>query len=247
MKTFNHSQFNTYYQQHCKMLELRGLQPKTVDAYTRALRRIGEHFDYELDNLSHNQLLDYFHQLLQRLSWSTVKLDLYGLKFFYTYILNKSWDNIPLIKPPKATRLPDIVTAEEAQLIFSSTRKLSYRVLFFTLYSLGLRLGEGIQLRVSDIDAGRERVHIRNAKGNKDRFVPLPQSTLSVLRAFWLIHKHDEFIFPNRKRGLKGAQQATTPLDRGGVQTAIRQVVSELGIKKKYPATHYAIAMRPIF
>jgi len=62
-----------------------------------------------------------------------------------------------------------------------------------------------------------------------------------------LIHKHDEFIFPSRKRGLKGAQQATIPLDPGGVQTAMRQVVSELGIKKKYPAIHYAIAMQRTF
>ena len=50
---------------------------------------------------------------------------------------------------------------------------LSYRVLFFTLYSLGLRLGEALRLQLGDIDAARARVHIRDAKGNQDRFVPL--------------------------------------------------------------------------
>ena len=83
--------FNHYYTQHCKYLKLQGLQPKTIDAYSRAIRRIGEHFQGDLDNLSQDQLLDYFHALLDRLSWSAVKLDLYGLKFFYTHVLHKPW------------------------------------------------------------------------------------------------------------------------------------------------------------
>jgi len=60
---------------------LKGLQPKTIDAYARAIRRIGDYFDGNLENLFQGQLLDYFHGLLERLSWSAVKLDLYGLNF----------------------------------------------------------------------------------------------------------------------------------------------------------------------
>jgi len=108
-----------------------------------------------LDNLSQDQLLDYFHDLLARLSWSAVKLDLYGLKFFYTHVLNKPWTDIALIKPPRTALIPDILTTQEAHQLFQSTRKLSYRVFFFTIYSMGLRLGEGLRLQVGDIDAGR--------------------------------------------------------------------------------------------
>ena len=86
-------------------------------------------------------------------SWSAVKLDLYGLKFFYTHVLRKPWVAPDLIKPPKAQRLPDILTVAEAQQLFQSTRVVSYRVFFFTLYSLGLRFGEGLRLQVGDIDA----------------------------------------------------------------------------------------------
>lgn len=92
MKTSNNPQFNHYYEQHCKHLRLKGLQPKTIDAYTRALRRIGDYSDFQVDNLNQDQLLDYFHTLLERLSWSAVKLDLYGLKFFYTHVLKKTLD-----------------------------------------------------------------------------------------------------------------------------------------------------------
>jgi len=225
---------------------VKGLQPKTIEAYSRAIRRIGEYFDYQLHDLTEQQLLDYFTQLLFTHSWSAVKLDLYGLKFFYSHVLHKSWENVDLIKPPKAVRLPDIVTIDEAVRLFQTTHKLSYKVFYFTVYSLGLRLGEGLRLQIGDIDAGRQRVHIRDAKGNKDRFVPLPQTTLDVLRRFWSVHQNPIFLFPNRKGGLKGSGSATTPLDRGGVQTTIHKVVAECGIKKKYRHTHCVTATQPI-
>ena len=233
MKTAVESNFDAYYEQQCKHLKLKGLQPKTIEAYSRAIRRIGGYFKGHVDDLTQNQLLDYFSQLLEISSWSTVKLDLYGLKFFYTHVLKKNWLDIPVIKSPKTTRIPDIVTADEAFQLFASTRKLSYRVIFFTLYSMGLRLGEGLRLQTGDIDAVRQRVHIRNAKGNKDRLVPLPTKTLQVLRRFWGVHKHPIFIFPNRKRGLKNAHLVDSHLDRGGVQVAMQAVVKELKIKKK--------------
>ncbi len=239
--------YNHYYAQHCKHLKLKGLQPKTIEAYSRGIRRIADYFDGHLDDLSQEQLLDYFHDLLDRLSWSAVKLDLYGLKFFYTHVLARTWVDIPMIKPPKNTRIPDIVTVDEAQQLFITTRRLSYRVFFFTIYSLGLRLGEGLRLHVADIDATRMRVHIRNAKGNKDRLVPLPLNTLKVLRRFWSIHRHPVFLFPNRKRGLESAHLAESPLDRGGIQVAMKGVVQEMGLKKTFHAILCVIVTPPIY
>jgi len=248
-------QFIKYYEKHGKYLRLKGLRPKTIEAYSRAIRRIGNYFDAKIDNLTSDQLLDYFNDLLQSHSWSAVKLDLYGLKFFYTNlsacdaqagVLKRTWEDIPLIKPPKGTRIPDIVTIEQANQIFSATNKLSYKVFFFTIYSMGLRLGEGIKLTVGDIDSVNMRVHIRKGKGSKDRLVPLPENTLHVLRDFWSVHQHPEFIFPNRKRGLKNAHLVDSPLDRGGIQTAIRAVVQQIGIKKKSHVIRCATALRRI-
>jgi len=233
METSTKAKFNNYYQQHCKHLKLKGLQPKTIEAYARGIRRIGDYFEYRLDDLTQDELLDYFFQLKEKASWSTVKLDLYGLKFFYTHILDKSWNDIPIIKSPKVKRIPNILTIEEVEQLINATRKLSYRVFFFTIYSMGLRLGEGLQLQIGDIDAKNMRVHIRNAKGNKDRLVPLPQNTLLVLRSFWKVHKHPTFIFPNRKRGLKNVRLVDSHLDRGGVQNAMKMVVDELRFNKK--------------
>jgi site-specific recombinase XerD len=243
MTSSSESNFKQNYQTHLKHLKLKGLQPKTIEAYSRALRRIGEYFDYQINDLSEQQLTDYFTDLLDSHSWSAVKLDLYGLKFFYTHVLHKPWVYLDLIKPPKVQRLPDIVTISEAKRLFRATQMLSYRVYYFTVYSLGLRLGEGLRLTVGDIDAPRRRVHIRDSKGNKDRFVPLPEVTLDLLRRFWSVHQNPVLLFPNRHGGLKAAHRATTPLDRGGVQKALRKVVADCGIKKRLPRTAFVTAM----
>jgi len=237
--------FDRQYQTHLKHLKLKGLQPKTIDAYARAIRRLGEYFGQQIDDLSEAQLTEYFSDLIGTHSWTTVKLDLYGLKFYTTHVLKKPWVMPNLIKPPKTQRLPDIVTVDEAQRLFSATRTLSYRVFYFTLYSLGLRLGEGLALKVGDIDAARMRVQIRDAKGNRDRFVPLPAATLTALRQFWQLHRHPELLFPNRHGGLKAAQRAQSPLDRGGVQTTLRRVAQGMGLKKRSPRTVCGIAMQP--
>jgi integrase/recombinase XerD len=86
-------------------------------------------------------------------------------------------------------------------------------------------------------------VHIRDAKGNKDRLVPLPAATLALLRRFWRVHRNPVLLFPNRHGGLKGACRATTPLDRGGVQTTLRKVAQDCGLKKRLPRTAYVTAM----
>ena len=122
-------------------------------------------------------MTDYFHDLIASHSWSAVKIYLYGFNFYTLHMLRKPWSMPNFIKPPKAPRLPDIVNIEEAQARFAATHTLSYRVFYFTQYSLGLPLSEGLALTVADIEAVRHRVHIRDPKGNRDHFVPLPQAT----------------------------------------------------------------------
>ena len=242
MHTSINAQFEQRYQTHLKHLKLKGLQPKTIDAYSRAIRRIGDYFGQQIDHLTEAQLTDYFTDLQASHSWSSVKLDWYGLKFYYNHVLHKPWVAPGLIKPPRTQRLPDIISVAEGKRLFAATRVISYRVFFFTLYSLGLRLGEGLRLQVGDIDAPHARVHIRDAKGNKDRFVPLPEATDQLLRRFWQVHRNPLLLFPSRHGGLKCAATATTPMDRAGAQRALRQVVRACGLKKTSRPTACATA-----
>ena len=126
MSTSSEGDFKRQYESHLKHLRLKGRQPKTIEAYARAIRRIGKYFDYQIEELCEQQLTDYFTDLLDSHTWSSVKLDLYGLKFFYAHVLHKPWLHVDLIEPPKAQRLPDILTVDEAKDVFETTRTLSY-------------------------------------------------------------------------------------------------------------------------
>ncbi|MCP4236322.1 MAG: tyrosine-type recombinase/integrase, partial [Aestuariibacter sp.] len=185
------------------------------------------------DQLTPQQLEIYFVSLVETHSWSTVKADRDGLRFSWRYVLKLDWQWVNIIKPPKIHTIPDILTPVEIEQLIGATRKLRYRVFLLTTYSMGLRLEEALSLQVGDIDAGRNRVHIRRGKGHKDRLVPLPDLTYQGLRALWSKHRHPYLIFPNAKGCLETIQKATTHMDRGGTQKAMKMVVKECGIKKK--------------
>jgi len=214
-------------------LLLQGKRPKTIDAYSRAVRRIAGCFDRCPDNLKAAELKDYFAALVKSHSWSTVKLDRCGIQFFYRHVLDKPWDWVNIVKPPQVHSLPDILTRGEILEVINVIHKLRYRVFFLTVYSMGLRLGEGLQLEVGDIDGTSHRVHIRCAKGGNDRYVPLPDVTLDVLRCYWAIHRHPKLLFPNPSGGVQQMQRATGSMNRGGVQLAIKAAVADCGIQRR--------------
>ena len=173
------------YEQHVTNLTLQGKRPATIDAYARALRRIIAFFDHCPDKLTTNDLKRYFASLIKSHSWSTVKIDRHGLQFFYKHVLQRDWEWLNIVKPPQIKTLPDILTTKEVGLLISQTHQLRYQICFLTIYSLGLRLGEALTLQIGDIDSQMMRVHIRDAKGAKDRFIPLPHRSLLALRYYW--------------------------------------------------------------
>ena len=233
MDSSEQSRFDDLYQRHLRMLKLQGKSVKTIDVYARAVRRVSKHFDCCPDQLTPEQLEIYFGQLVDSHSWSTVKVDRNGLQFFWRHVLGLDWQWVKIIKPPKIQTIPDILTLAEVENLIAATRKLRYRVFFLTSYSMGLRLEETLSLQVGDIDAQQKQVHIRCGKGKKDRLVPLPELTYQGLRALWCKHRHPYFLFPNARGSLETVRQATTHMNRGSTQVAMKVLVNECGIKKK--------------
>lgn len=191
------NRFNELYQRHLRILKLQGKAQKTIDAYGRAVRRISEHFDCCPDQLTLQQREQYFADLVESHSWSTVKIDRNGLQFFWKHVLKRHWQWVNIVKAPKVRSLPDILTLSEVEQLIGATRKLRYRVFLLATYSMGLRLAETLALQVGDIDGKRQRVHIRRGKGHKDRFVPLPDLTYQALRVLWCKHRNPCWLFPN--------------------------------------------------
>ncbi len=227
MKPCEQQRFEYLYEQHLTNLKLQGKRPSTVDAYSRAVRRIAAYFDCCPDDLSTADLKQYFADLIESHSWSTVKLDRNGLQFFYKHVLKKQWEWLYIVRPPQVKRLANILSVDEINRIINATKQLRYQVVLLVLYSLGLRLGEAVALQIGDIDSTKMQIHIRDGKGGKDRLVPLPQRTRQALRYYWSTHRHPTYLFPGKN---------TNPdslMDKGGVQKAMRRVVQDCGIQKR--------------
>ena len=239
------NRFNELYQRHLRMLKLQGKSQKTIDAYARAVRRISEHFDCGPDQLTLQQREAYFSDLVKSHSWSTVKIDRNGLQFFWKHVLQQDWQWVHIIKAPNVRSLPDILTIAEVEQLIGATRKLRYRVFLLATYSMGLRLSETLALQVGDIDGKRKRVHIRRGKGHKDRFVPLPDLTYHALRTLWCKHHNPCWVFPSALGSAEQIRTATTPMDRGGTQAAMKAVVEQCGIKKKSRFSPCVTALQP--
>lgn len=228
------ARYEELYTRHLRALKLQGKRDKTIDSYARAVRRVSSHFDCCPDQLTIEQLEGYFSDLVDSHSWSTVKIDRNGLQFFWKYVLKTDWQWLNIIKVPKVQTLPDILTLKEVERLILATHQLRYRVFLLTTYSMGLRLSEALALQVGDIDAQRKQVHIRRGKGHKDRFVPLPDLTYHALRSLWQKHRNPCWLFPNAVGSMESVAQATSHMDRGGAQAAMKAVVTQCGIKKKF-------------
>jgi integrase/recombinase XerD len=142
--------------------------------------------------------------------------------------------------------LPDVLTREQTHRLLGSVYKLRYRVFFVTLYSTGLRLGEGLTLQVGDIDGQRMRIHVRGGKGNKDRYVPITEPLLGMLRRWWKTHENPRLLFPNPSGGVARMRKAATAMHAGGVQAAMRAAVADCGIRLRITVIRCATSSRPI-
>ncbi len=226
MNSSQKQRYQYLYEQHLINLSLQGKRPSTIDAYSRAVRRITQYFDQVPDTLTTAHLKQYFNSLIQTHSWSTIKLDRNGLQFFYRYTLDKEWEWLSIVKPPQVKRIPDILTPAQVCQVINQTKQLRYQVFFMTLYSMGLRLSEALNLTIHDIDKSTMLVHVRDGKGGKDRMVPLPERTLLVLRCYWKTHRHARLLFPGTHT------KTATPMDKGSVQKALKRVLVDVKIKK---------------
>ncbi|MDE2150486.1 MAG: site-specific integrase [Gammaproteobacteria bacterium] len=231
MDASEQARFDALYARHLRALKLQGKAAATVDSYARAVRRVAAHFERCPDGLQAEDFKAYFASLIDRRSWSLVKIERCGLQFFYQHVLGRDWPWVDMLKPPVVRSLPDVLTLDEIARIILSTRERRYQTFWWVTYSLGLRLGEALHLRVGDIDRARGQVHVRAGKGRKDRFVGLPGLTLACLRRHWRDHRHPQWLFAGHPA--PGGAAATGVMDRGSTQKAFARVVADCGIRKK--------------
>lgn len=217
-------------------LQLRGLSESTQEAYVRAVRQLAEHYGRPPDQITNEDLRQYFLHLrdVRGIAQSTLQVSLSALRFFYQYTLGKDLPTLELVRARREIKLPVVLSIAEVRQVLGCIRRLRYRACLSTIYSCGLRLREGLFLQVEDIDSERMRVYVRNGKGAKDRYVPLFQGALDLLRQYWMKHRHPIWLFPAPKRP-RGApsKTATAPMNASGVQFVFKAAVLESGIRKR--------------
>lgn len=216
-------------------LQLAGLSERTQQAYVRAVRQLSEHAGKSPAGITEEDLRAYFLYVKNVKEWSRsgCTIAICATKFFFEKTLRRDWPSMRFVRPAKENRLPVILTREEVRRILEAVVLPRFRVCLWVIYSCGLRLNEGTRLSVSDIDSARKVIHVRHGKGGKDRYVPLPDSTLFLLREFWKTHRNPVFLFPAPERGAVRMSVSSRPMHHSGVQDALRRALSESGISKR--------------
>jgi site-specific recombinase XerD len=118
-----------------------------------------------------------------------------SIRFLYKEVLGKKYDKVNFKRPRSDKKLPKVIDGEHIKNQLSKIENLKHRTILTLAYSVGLRVSEVVNLKITDIDSKRMIIHIKNAKGMKDRIVPLSQTVLELLRKYYKEHKPNEYLF----------------------------------------------------
>ena len=183
-----------------KLMELRNFSPKTIKAYVWAVKGLAAYYRIPPDQLTAQQVQDYLYYLIKerKLSWNTVHLAIYGIKFFFHDFLGhaKTKFYIPCPKTPK--RLPVVWSPEEIEKMFAVAPDQKIQTMLKTIYATGLRLSELVHLQVGDIDSGHQTIWVRQGKGKKDRAALLTRPLLHELRSYWKVYRPEKWLFSRK-------------------------------------------------
>ena len=178
-------------------MQLHGFSASTQEVCVRAVGQMSKYVHHGPDKVTEEELRQYFLYLAneKKSSRSTTTVALCGIKFFYEHTLHRDWPTLRLVRPAPAYKLPVVLSREEVRRVLAEVHIPVYRACLTTIYSCGLRLMEGVRLQVADVDSAR-MVLCFHGKGNRERYVALPEPTLRLLREFWKTHRSPDWLFP---------------------------------------------------
>ena len=169
--------------------------PRTRDNYL-------SHIKTFLNNIGNKQIIHLsskdFQGYLDNYSFSSVSQQnqiINAIRFLYKFGLNKKYDKVSFKRPRSEKKLPKVIDGEFIKQQLSKIDNLKHRAILTLTYSVGLRVSEVVNLKIEDIDSKRMLIHIKNAKGRKDRIVPLSQTVLELLRDYFKEYKPIEYLF----------------------------------------------------
>jgi integrase/recombinase XerD len=208
-------------------MKLRNYAPLTMKVYVERVATFAKHFGKSPERLGAAHVRAYLLFLIQEkhASWSYYDQALAALRFLYRTTLGKKWVLDDLVSPRKPKRLPVVLSPDEVAQFFQAIPNLKHRAILMTAYAAGLRVSEVVSLHVADIDSQRMVIRIRQAKGQKDRYVMLSPRLLTILREYWKAARPIQFLFPGNV--------PDRPITPRTVQKACRNAQEAAGLGKR--------------
>jgi site-specific recombinase XerD len=180
-------------------MQLRNMSSETIKGYVGYVSQFARHFGRSPEALTPEHAREYqLHLLRRKVSWSTFSQSVCALRFLYGTTLGRKdfVERLPYGKKPK--KIPVVLSRDEIVKLLQCIPSRKQRMVLTTMYATGLRVGEAVQLRVTDIDSRRMTILVGRGKGNKQRLLPLSPKLLTELRLFWQTHRNPMWLFPSR-------------------------------------------------
>ena len=185
-------------------LKLHGLSKLTRETYLRCARAFAAHYRRSPKEMGRTEVRDFLLHMVEerKLKPSTYNVYVAALKFLYSYTLERPEEVAWIGRMKVGFRLPAILSAQEVERLLEELGSLRMQAMVMAAYGAGLRVSEVCHLRVEDIDSQRMVIHVRHAKGDRERYTMLPQRLLLMLRAYWKAERPPgPELFPGHKPG----------------------------------------------
>ncbi len=204
---------------------LQNLSSSTQYHYIQGVERLARHYQASPERISEDEVRKYIIFLKKEsgLSFDTIRVIFYGIKFFYKKSMGWNWQVFDMTKVPQPKHLPSVLSFEEIKRLLPYVHQPKYRTVLTLIYACGLRLDECIKLKIEDIDGEAKALKARG-KFKKERIVPIPEHILDLLRQYWRLDRPAPFLFPG-KNG--------SPISATSVRNAFRDALKKANIKKK--------------
>lgn len=199
----------------------------TIGTYIDALRTFFRYFsEKDCREITNEDLIEFNNRyiLKNKLSASFQNQVVNAVKLFCRITENKKLDPELIHRPKRARVLPNVLSKEEVKAILEVQKNLKHRAMLSLVYSCGLRRGELLNLKLNDVDSKRNLLIVRQAKGKKDRIVPLSEKMLTLLREYYKAYKPKEWLF----EGQNGVDQ----YDERSLASVLRSALEKCGIDK---------------
>jgi len=214
--------------------KVQGLQVETQKTYQRGVEKLYNYFGKEFDKITEDELKEYVFHLANDRGYApaTIKSNVDSAKYLFRTVLNRESTFLNSVKVPVTRRIPVVLSVDETARVLNSFTTFQNLAFYYTIYSCGLRIKEALNLEVQDIDGKKMCIKIRNGKGGKDRFIPMPDTTYNILRNYYMTHRNPRLLFPALGRGHNRGPISTEPMSTGAVREALARARKRAGLTK---------------